>query len=206
MAESVHQKTDYLNKLDAEAGDGDHGTNLDRGFAEVNSRIVHFQDREDIGVILEETGSILISSVGGASGPLFGTAFKRAGKASKGKSSIDLKDMTRMFEAAEQGIASLGDARVGDKTMLDSLDPATEAARKAIENGEIHLLPAFESIVSSAEVGLENTKTLVAKKGRAMYLGERALGSYDVGAASFCIMLRSVLETLREIDQKSGQT
>ena len=199
IADTVHSKASFLSQLDAEVGDGDHGINLDRGFTEVGNRLPRYQDK-DIGTILEETGTILISSVGGASGPLFGTLFRRAGKAVNGTSSISLNDIVTMFEAAETGVITLGGAKVGDKTMLDVLDPAAKASKKALDAGELDLVKAFGSIVSAAEVGLESTKSLVASKGRAMYLGERSHGKYDVGAFSLFIILKSVLETLRGIE------
>lgn len=201
---AIHTKAGFLSELDADVGDGDHGTNMDRGFNEVSHRLSGFKDN-DIGTILEETGTVLISSVGGASGPLFGTLFRRAGRAVKGKSSISLNDIRTMFESGEKGVMSLGGAKVGDKTMLDVLDPAARAASRAVHGGETDLVKSFESIVSAADSGLESTKSLVATKGRAMYLGDRTRGKYDVGAFSLFVILKSVLETLREIDGNRSQ-
>jgi phosphoenolpyruvate---glycerone phosphotransferase subunit DhaL len=203
IADDVHHQVDYLSKLDAEIGDGDHGANLDRGFSKVTARLSEISGSKDVGMILEETGAVLISSIGGASGPLFGTAFRKAGKECKGKSSIDLADIVRMFDSAEQGIETLGGAKIGDKTMLDALVPATRAAKKTLDRGETDLVVAFESITVAAKEGLETTKGLVATKGRAMYLGERSRGKYDVGAASLCVMLESVLDTLRQMNGDS---
>ena len=200
ISTNIHNKVEYLTELDSVLGDGDHGSNLDRGFGEVSKRVSQY-DGSDVGVLLELAGSTLISSVGGASGPLYGTMFRKAGKACQGKSEIGVSDVTRMFQAAEAGIVSLGGAQVGDKTILDSLHPAAEAARVASDSGVNDLVSAFEKITSSAEAGLESTKNLVASKGRASYLGERGIGHYDVGAASFCIILRSMLETLQKIDR-----
>ncbi len=199
IAKRVHEKVGYLTELDSAVGDGDHGANLDRGFAEVVRRVAQSKE-PDVGVILELTGATLLSSMGGASGPLYGTAFGRAGRACRGKQEIGIADISLMFQAAEQGIVSLGGAKVGDKTMLDAVHPAAEAARQAVEQGQVDLVRAFELITAGAEAGLETTKKLVSRKGRASYLGERSLGHYDVGAASFCIMVRAVFEMLKNMD------
>ena len=204
ISASIHDRIDYLTELDSVVGDGDHGSNLDRGFTEVSKRLGGYNEN-DIGALLELTGSTLLSTVGGASGPLYGTAFRKAGRLCKGKSEIGMLEISLMFEAAEKGIVELGAARVGDKTILDSMHPAIEAAKEVLQSGELDLVKAFEQITSRAESGLESTKQLVARKGRASYLGERSLGNYDVGAASFCVMLRSALETLRDLDRTRAQ-
>jgi phosphoenolpyruvate---glycerone phosphotransferase subunit DhaL len=190
---------DYLTELDSQLGDGDHGANMDRGFTEASKRVSEFQGK-DVGSLLELVGSTLLSSIGGASGPIFGTAFRKAGRACKGKTEIRISELVEMFEAAETGVANLGGAKLGDKTMLDSLHPANEAAKKAYRDGETDLVRVMEFVTTAAESGLEETKHLAAKKGRASYLGERSIGMYDVGAASFCLILKSSLETLRRLD------
>jgi phosphoenolpyruvate---glycerone phosphotransferase subunit DhaL len=192
---------DYLTELDSELGDGDHGNSLDRGFSEVRRKLSGFGST-DVGAVLELAGASLVSSMGGAAGPIFGTAFSSAGHAVKGRARVGVAEVAAMFEAAESGVANLGRAKVGDKTVLDALHPAAAAAKEASDRGESDLVRAFESIVAAADSGLETTKALVAKKGRAMYLGERGIGTYDVGAASFCIMLESVLESLRRLDDE----
>jgi phosphoenolpyruvate---glycerone phosphotransferase subunit DhaL len=199
ISSNVHLQISYLTELDSQIGDGDHGFNIDRGLAQVCKDLSKFQGN-DIGSLLERAGSSLISSIGGASGPLFGTALRKSGSVIKGKSQVNLSDIARMFEAAENGVIGLGGGKVGDKTMLDSLHPAVLASKNAVDNGETDLVRAFESIVLAAESGLEATKTMVARKGRAQYVGERGLGFYDVGAASVCIILRSVLESLRRFE------
>jgi len=190
---------DYLTELDSELGDGDHGVSLDRGFSEVRRELSGFGG-SDVGTVLELAGASLVSSMGGAAGPIFGMAFSSAGHEVKGRSSVGVAEVAAMFEAAESAVVDLGRAKVGDKTVLDALHPAATAAKEASDAGETDLVKAFESIVAAANSGLEATKALVAKKGRAMYLGERGVGAYDVGAASFCIMLDSVLESLRRSD------
>jgi len=194
----IHTKMDYLTELDSPVGDGDHGVNLDRGFQEVLHRLNGVED-EDLGSILEFTGSTLLSTTGGASGALYGTAFQRASYTCRGKYSVGIDEIAQLFQAAEEGIVNIGNARLGDKTILDVLHPAAEAAEEA-RSKHCDLIQGFEEIVSAAESGLEKTKGLVARRGRAMYLGERAMGHYDVGAASLCLILRSTLETLKRID------
>jgi len=194
---------DYLTELDSQLGDGDHGRNLDRGFSEVRRALLN-AGGTDIGEILELTGASLVSSIGGASGPIFGTAFSSAGHAVKGKSKVGMADVVAMLEAAETAVGSLGGAKVGDKTLLDSLHPAAVAARRRLQEGDSDLVGAFEYIVGAANSGLETTKGLVAKKGRAMYLGDRGLGTPDVGATSLCIMLESALDFLRRLDAGKG--
>lgn len=159
----------------------------------------------DVGAVLELAGASLVSSMGGASGPLFGTAFSSAGRSVKGKSKVGVAEVVAMLEAAESAVAGLGGAKVGDKTLLDSLHPAIIAARKILEEGDPDLVRAFEAIVAAANSGLEGTKALVAKKGRAMYLGERGLGTPDVGAASVCLMLESALDSLRRLDEEKAR-
>jgi dihydroxyacetone kinase-like protein len=200
ISTSIHEKLAYLTELDSILGDGDHGSNLDRGFGEVRKRLAGFSNN-DIGTLFEITGSTLLASVGGASGPLYGTIFQKAGRVCKGQTEIGIKEVALLLQNAEKGIVTLGGASVGDKTMLDSLHPAAEAAKEASEK-EYDLVRAFELISSRSEEGLEATKNLVSRKGRASYLGERAKGHYDVGAASFCIIVRSILGSLRELDER----
>jgi len=118
---------------------------------------------------------------------------------------VGVAEVVAMLEAAESAVAGLGGAKVGDKTLLDSLHPAIIAARKILEEGDPDLVRAFEAIVAAANSGLEGTKALVAKKGRAMYLGERGLGTPDVGAASVCLMLESALDSLRRLDEEKAR-
>jgi len=201
IADRVHLSVGRLTEIDSQLGDGDHGANLDRGFAKVRTQLTN-PTAADIGDILELTGGSLVSSMGGASGPLFGIAFSSAGRAVKGRSKVGVAEVAVMLEAAESAVVKLGGAKVGDKTLLDSLHPAAMAARKALESGDPDLEGAFESIVAAANSGLEATKWLVAKKGRAMYLGERGLGTPDAGATSFCIMLEAALDCLQLLNQR----
>jgi phosphoenolpyruvate---glycerone phosphotransferase subunit DhaL len=199
----IQSSLQYLTQLDSLVGDGDHGSNLDRGFSEAVQKLSSFKTN-DVGAMLELVGSTLLSSIGGASGPIYGTAFRKAGRVVRGKENIGARDVAQMIQAAEQGIATIGGAKLGDKTILDSIHPASEAALEASTRGEEDLVRLFEVMTAAAESGLEATKYLTAKKGRAMYLGDRSVGIYDVGAASFCLMIRSALESIKQIDARTS--
>jgi len=195
MADTIKENKDYLTRLDSAIGDGDHGINLDKGFSEVRSKRDEFRNK-DLGTILKNVGSILISSVGGAVGPLYGVAFMKAGEVAEGKYEVDLHDLVKMFEAAEEGIVNIGGARLGEKTMLDSLRPSVEALKEAA-NRNCTLVEALEESANAAEKGMKNTRQLIAKRGRSMYIGERSRGHQDVGATSYYLILKSTLEALK---------
>jgi len=194
MAKVLKENRELLTDLDQAIGDGDHGINMDRGFAAINETLEGLKDK-DCGAILNSTAMTLISKVGGASGPLYGTAFMRAGQAIAGKDEINSQDAVQMFDAAIQGIISRGKAAKGDKTMLDTLIPAFDAFKAAVEGGE-----DFQSIsnktMTAAKEGLEFTKTIAAKKGRANYLGDRSIGHQDPGATSSYLMLEVIADVL----------
>lgn len=196
IASTIEKNKDYLTELDSAIGDGDHGINLNRGFTEVRRKLDELKENEDIGAILKIVGSTLISSVGGSVGFLYGTAFTRAGKAVENKRQIDIKDLAKLFDAAEKGIMDVGGARLGDKTMLDAIHPAVETLKEAA-NKNLTLIKALEKSVKAAEHGVKRTVEMTAKKGRSMYLGERSRGHQDVGATSFYLIIRSSLETLK---------
>lgn len=181
---------EFLTDLDREIGDADHGVNMARGYTEVIAKLP--QDEEDMGKALKKVGMTLLSTVGGASGPLYGTAYMKAAGAVAGKTSITLEDGKEMMEAIIGGIKMRGKASRGEKTMLDALEPANEALIKGIENGddpEACLL----AMCQAAREGVEYTKTIKATKGRASYLGERSIGHQDPGATSVLITLEAVL-------------
>lgn len=186
IAQAVEQEKDALTALDRAIGDGDHGINLARGFGEVTARLSGAESAS-IGAILKMTGMTLVSTVGGASGPLYGTAFLKAGAAVGEKSEMDSNDFLRAFDAAVAGVAMRGKAKQGEKTMLDALIPALNMLREDpdFENG-------LRRAVKAAEAGVEYTKTILATKGRASYLGPRSIGHADPGAASSLLMLRVI--------------
>lgn len=196
MAKMVIENREHLTDLDRAIGDGDHGINMSKGFNAVLDKLDEFQG-EDIGSILKKIAMTLLSTVGGASGPLYGTAFLRASTTVNGKMNLDKEDILNMFEKAIEGIKSRGKAELGEKTMLDSLVPAYEALKKSYEDGD-NSLEAFRKAEEAALDGVEYTKTIVATKGRASYLGERSIGHQDPGATSTYLIIKSIRTTLEE--------
>ena len=185
IAEKVVEKQHFLTELDNVIGDGDHGINLARGFCEVEKKLPLMEDK-DIGAIFKGTGMTLVSTVGGASGPLYGTALMQAGTVVAGKSEITMADFIAVMQLRGKSVA-------GEKTMLDSMIPAQEAmAREYAASGDA--AAALAAGVKAARDGVEYTKTIIATKGRASYLGERSLGHQDPGATSFAVMLETVAE------------
>ncbi len=184
----------FLNDLDMAIGDGDHGINMARGFTSVKEKLEGLGDK-DLTTILNTVAMTLISSVGGASGPLYGTAFMKSAAAVKGKDGLDSKDMADILRASIEGIQMRGKAVKGEKTMLDSLIPALEIYEESI-NKESTGREALEKAVGAARDGVQYTKTIKATKGRASYLGERSIGHADPGATSSTIILEAILEAL----------
>lgn len=202
IVRGIDENVEYLTNLDQAIGDGDHGITLRNGFKVILDRIGDLKEK-DAGQVLETIGNILISSVGGAAGPLYGIAFARAGKTVKGKNEVDLKDLADMFESAEKGIMEIGGASLGEKTMLDAIHPAALAIRKSAEENT-SLIEGFEMCLRAAEQGLNSTVDMVAKRGRASYLGPRSKGHPDVGAASVCIILKSALNELVKLKKQGN--
>jgi dihydroxyacetone kinase-like protein len=192
----LHENKDYLTQLDSAIGDADHGTNMDRGFKKVMEKLPSVADK-DIGNILKTTGMTLISSVGGASGPLYGTFFMRGGMAMAAKEELNDEDLLKLLESGVEGIVQRGRAQLEDKTMIDAWYPALDAMREALENGS-STLEALQASVVGAEKGMKATIPLQARKGRASYLGERSIGHQDPGATSSYLMLNALLETIKE--------
>jgi len=193
-AEAIEANRDHLTQLDAAIGDADHGINLSRGFTAVLGALDSAPKTP--GAILTLTGNTLISKVGGASGPLYGTAFRRAGKALGGAADVDLPALSAALEAALAGVKQLGAAREGDKTMVDALAAATRAFSKAIAEGAS---PdgALDSLVEAASAGATATISMQALKGRASYLGPRSVGHEDPGAASTALILAALRDAVR---------
>lgn len=190
IGEQIQMEKDFLTELDNVIGDGDHGINMARGFKEVEKKLADLSGK-DIGSILKAVGMSLVSTVGGASGPLYGTAFMKAGAAVGEKNEMDGNDFIAALEAAIGGIEMRGKAHEGEKTMLDALIPALNAIKKSYEENN-DFKAALTSGVDAAEKGVEYTKTIIATKGRASYLGERSLGHQDPGATSSCLMLKVI--------------
>ncbi len=190
----LQQNKDYLTQLDSPIGDADHGINMSRGFGTVREKLRSVADK-DIGAILQTTGMALISSVGGASGPLYGTFFMRGGVAAKSQEELSNEDLFKLFQSGVEGILQRGRAQLGDKTMFDAWSPALEAMQQALTNGH-DTVAVLRLVVAAAEQGVKNTIPLQAKKGRASYLGERSIGYQDPGATSSYLILKTLLETL----------
>lgn len=184
----------YLTQLDSAIGDADHGTNMDRGFSKVLEKLPTVADK-DIGNILKTVGMTLISTVGGASGPLYGTFFMRSGMAADAKEELDGEDLVNLLQAGVDGVVMRGRANLGDKTMIDALTPALEALKAGVAEGQ-STKDALAAAVSAAEQGMKDTIPLQAKKGRASYLGERSIGHQDPGATSSYLILNTLLTTI----------
>jgi dihydroxyacetone kinase-like protein len=188
----IEQNKDYLTELDAAIGDADHGINMNRGFQKVIAQLPSVADK-DIGTVLKTVSMTLISSVGGASGPLYGTLFLKASATAAGKQELTGDDISALLQAGVEGVAQRGKANLGDKTMLDALSPAANAFQQAIAAGA-SVAEALQQAVAAAEEGMKNTIPLVAKKGRASYLGERSAGHQDPGATSAYLIFKTLLE------------
>lgn len=191
IAETVKDRRDYLTQLDAAIGDGDHGVNMDRGFEAVGKALAAQDGSVPPGKLLILAGKTLVSTVGGASGPLWGTAFRRAGRALGDSEEIGERDLLAALEAGLDGVVELGAAQPGDKTMVDALRPAVDALQAALDAGE-PLDQALGSAADAADKGARATVPLQARKGRASYLGERSIGHQDPGATSAALIVRAL--------------
>lgn len=194
IAGRITANKDFLTELDREIGDSDHGVNMARGFTAVMEKIT--PEDSDIGATLKRAGMTLLSKVGGASGPLYGTAYMEAGKILAGRTEFTPEDLKSALEAAIAGIQKRGKAVKGEKTMLDALIPACETYSQKISQGS-DIASALEEACKSAHEGIEYTKTIIATKGRASYLGERSIGHQDPGATSATIMLEALRDVLK---------
>ncbi len=193
-AATVREQKDYLTALDSAIGDADHGINMDRGFQAVLGKLPNLPPN-DIGAACKTVGMTLVSTVGGASGPLYGTFFLQFGTVTAGRDAIGLDEFLAALEAGIAGIQRLGKAEPGDKTMLDTLLPARDALREAASEGA-STQDAFARTVAAAEQGMLATTPLVARKGRASYLGERSAGHQDPGATSSYLLLKAAADSL----------
>ncbi len=193
FGEAVAEHRAELVRLDTAIGDGDHGTNMDRGMRKALERLEGVEG-QDIGAALKAVGMALVSNVGGAAGPLYGTLFLQMGSATAGRETLDLAGLAQALEAGVQGVKARGKAEPGDKTMLDALLPALDALRGAAGAGDV--TGALEAAADAAREGMEATAPLEARKGRASYLGPRSVGHQDPGATSSYLLLRSAADAL----------
>lgn len=193
-ARVVSEHRTELIALDRAIGDGDHGENMDRGFSAVLAKLDEGTPDVTPGDVLKLVATTLISTVGGASGPLFGTAYLKAAGAVSGQTELDGAALVALLTAARDGIVLRGKAEAGDKTMVDAWTPAVEAAAAAEASGASER-EILDAAAHAAESGAEATEPLVARKGRASYLGDRAIGHRDPGAHSTALLLRAAADT-----------
>ncbi|HGM7713410.1 TPA: dihydroxyacetone kinase subunit DhaL [Serratia marcescens] len=190
--EVFSRERDFLTRLDTEIGDADHGLNMNRGFNKVVEKLPSVADK-DIGFILKNTGMTLLSSVGGASGPLFGTFFIRAAQAANAKQSLDLAELQQMMQEGVEGVVMRGKAEPGDKTMCDVWWPVVDSLGQSAQQN-LSVAEALQRAADSTERAVESTITMQARKGRASYLGERSIGHQDPGATSVMLMMKTLAE------------
>ena len=195
LIKTIQDNAQYLSEIDGAIGDGDHGINMNKGFTMCKDRLIDKQI--DLSTALNTLGEVLLSEIGGAMGPLYGMFFIGMSDACNNKKQIDSIVFKDMLEAAVSGIneVDLSKAKIGDKTMMDTLIPAVEAYKTAINNGK-SFIEALEKMKIAAEKGKESTKELIAKVGRASRLGERSRGFLDVGAVSSWLILSSIADSI----------
>jgi dihydroxyacetone kinase-like protein len=198
FAAVVAENREYLTELDSAIGDADHGINMNRGMQAVLGKL-DAGESADIGALLKTVGMTLVSTVGGASGPLYGTLFLQMGTSAAGKSDLSGDDWADALATGVAGVQRRGKAELGDKTMIDALVPAVEAARSALADGSSLDEALFRSAEAARE-GMTATIPLVARKGRASYLGERSANHQDPGATSSWLLLRTAAEVFAAKD------
>jgi dihydroxyacetone kinase-like protein len=194
FAAEVEANKEYLTQLDAAVGDGDHGINMQRGMSAVVAKVDTQAGEQDVGALLKTVGMTLVSTDGGAGGPLYGTLFLQMGTATAGKSELSPDDWAAALEAGIAGVQARGKAEPGDKTMIDALLPGRDALTAALGGGAT-FADALRQSADAAEQGMRDTIPLVARKGRASYLGERSAGHQDPGATSSHLLLEAAAET-----------
>lgn len=194
--EIFSKESDYLTGLDREIGDADHGLNMHRGFSKVVEKLPAIADK-DIGFILKNTGMTLLSNVGGASGPLFGTFFIRAAQVTQAHQSLSLDELYQMMREGADGVVNRGKAEPGDKTMCDVWLPVVESLRLSSEQN-LSVPAALDAAAIQAETSAQSTITMQARKGRASYLGERSIGHQDPGATSVMFMIQMLAAAAKE--------
>jgi phosphoenolpyruvate---glycerone phosphotransferase subunit DhaL len=197
LADTLTEHAAELTQLDAAIGDADHGTNMARGFRAVRERVLDGTAAADADVagLFRQTGMALISTVGGAGGPLYGTLFVRMGQAAAGKDGLTLADVRDVLNAGVDGVVTRGKAERGDKTMVDALGPAVDALDAAVAAGRAPG-EALREAAEAAESGASATTPMEARKGRASYLGPRSVGHQDPGATSSALLVRTLAEAI----------
>lgn len=198
FASAIEENKDYLTQLDSAIGDADHGTNMHRGFGAAVQKLEEAPG-DDIGAALKGVGMTLVSKIGGAGGPLYGTLFMQMGTTAAGKSELEADDWATALEAGVKGVQARGKAEPEDATMLDALLPAVQALKEAVAGGS-SLEAALTEATGAAQKGMEATVPLVARKGRASYLGERSVGHQDPGATSSYLLMKAASDVLATKD------
>lgn len=196
MVEGIQNNKDYLGDIDGLIGDGDHGMNMNKGFSVFKDR---FKDA-DISFTegLDELGTILLNEIGGSMGPIYGTIFMDMAEAGEDAKEITLEIFSDMMTAGFEGLCDIIEAKVGDKTLVDTLSPAVDVVKEAVQTGK-DFKEALEEMKAAAEKGRDSTKDIVAKFGRSSRLGERSRGVLDAGAASCCIILQTMADGMIEL-------
>jgi dihydroxyacetone kinase-like protein len=194
LCDTFEKQKDYLSELDGAIGDGDHGVNLAKCFREVKKKLA--EDRGDnIGSLFKNVGMVVLNSVGGAMGALYGTFFLKLSQESLSKSELDLSDLVVIMQTAEKGVLDLGKAKLGDKTLVDTLCPAVRSLEAAEKDG-LSLPEALVNFEQAAKKGMESTTDMLAKMGRASRLGKRTIGHQDAGATSCYFILHAIASAL----------
>jgi dihydroxyacetone kinase-like protein len=190
MCDTIENEKEYLSELDGAIGDGDHGVNMAKCFRQVKQKLAE-SPAEDVGTLFKDVGMVVLNSVGGAMGALYGTFFLKLAQESAGKSEVNLSDLVGMLQTGEKGILDIGKAGPGDKTLIDTLSPAVRAMEAAEKEGK-PLTQALAEFEAAAKKGMVSTRNMLAKMGRASRLGERTIGHKDAGATSCYFILRSL--------------
>ena len=204
IAQTAVDNETYFGDLDAVVGDGDFGYSMARGFEQVLAGFDDF-DRSDVGTFLKKVAVTITGRIGGTSGPIWGTAFLRAGALSAGKTTVTGEDVVAMLRAAVEGIMQRGQAELGDKTLLDALVPATDALERELGAGS-GAAAAVQAAAEAARAAAEATKDMVAKRGRAAYTGERSRGSVDAGATAVAVMLERISAAWAAAESEESST
>lgn len=188
--DTIENEKEYLSELDGAIGDGDHGVNMAKCFRQVKKKLTESK-AEDVGTLFKDVGMVVLNSVGGAMGALYGTFFLKMAQQSAGKTEVNLSDLVGMLQTGEKGILDIGKAGLGDKTLIDTLSPAVRALEAAAKEGK-PLPQALADFEAAAQQGMTSTRNMRAKIGRASRLGERTVGHQDAGATSCYFILRSL--------------
>ncbi len=202
IAQTAVDNEKYFGDLDAVVGDGDFGYSMARGFELVLADFDAF-DRDDIGTFLKKIAVVITSRVGGTSGPLWGTGFLRAGAVAAGKTELTNDDVLAMLRAAIEGIKKRGNSDLGDKTLLDALQPAVDELEKALADGDT-AGDAIRKAATTARERADATTEMIAKRGRAAYTGERSIGTLDAGAVAVALMFEQIADAWAADESKEG--